>query len=230
MELRARQAQAGVRGLGDLDASTDDDSEDGERGNELYTGGAKRCCLMFHTDLANCSRNVSTGCGETTGALSLFTACRTPDWLVANGHPWFVRIFIDRKVLICLLMCWKGPSQGLLCSAAIDLAGHAPLSLQESFLLLVCAVSRVSLSVAVRLDPTAAFCESTLISTIVQTSVLCGVCSGQVVRAPKKDKDKDKVRHFLTYSAPNEDTTGLTPLFGSCPPFLCCVNSGPRAW
>jgi len=35
------KAQAGVRGLGDLDASTDDDSEDGERGNELYTGGAK---------------------------------------------------------------------------------------------------------------------------------------------------------------------------------------------
>lgn len=34
--------QGGVRGLGDLPSSDESEGEDGEKGNELYTGGAKR--------------------------------------------------------------------------------------------------------------------------------------------------------------------------------------------
>ncbi len=40
------QAQGGVRGLGDLDPSSDEEADDGQQGNELYTGGAKRWWLQ----------------------------------------------------------------------------------------------------------------------------------------------------------------------------------------
>jgi hypothetical protein len=37
--------QGGVRSLGDLHDDDADSDSSGDQGNELFTGGAKRCCL-----------------------------------------------------------------------------------------------------------------------------------------------------------------------------------------
>ena len=43
----AHTLQGGVRSLGDLQDEDGDSDSSGDQGNELFTGGAKRCSLWF---------------------------------------------------------------------------------------------------------------------------------------------------------------------------------------